>query len=322
MVLHIAAAEVQLRVDVFELAEDPLGALLQDVGQHVEPPAVRHGDDDFLHALLARTLKREVQQRDEGFAAFERKRLGADELALDELFEDHRVGQTCEDPDLFFARQLHVVFSRLHPPLQPAPHVQVVDVHELHADGPAVGVLQLVHDLPQRAHPVAGHGGGENERPVPVGLGQPVVAGVHLRRKLAGFGQRVEVSGDVATHPVVAHQHVHAVLQHQRLGGARARVAGGVPVHRPVRLGGRRVKEAARAQGGLGGAAAAHAPRAESGVPLLVDRRGVFEIRVVHLFDVCQVGAAGPGGIGLDHAVPYAGRTRLCPRSLTCGEAV
>ena len=40
------------------------------------------------------------KQRNQAFGAFQREALRADELLLDELLEDHRVGQPREDPQL------------------------------------------------------------------------------------------------------------------------------------------------------------------------------------------------------------------------------
>ena len=42
VILDVAAAAIQLGIDVLELAEDVLRALADDVGQHVEPAAVGH----------------------------------------------------------------------------------------------------------------------------------------------------------------------------------------------------------------------------------------------------------------------------------------
>ena len=49
VVLHVAGAVRRLRVEVpLELGEDLLVRLADDVGQHVEPAAVRHADDDLV----------------------------------------------------------------------------------------------------------------------------------------------------------------------------------------------------------------------------------------------------------------------------------
>ena len=87
------------------------------------------------------------KQRDQAFGPFQRKALGADELAADELLEDHRVGQAREDADLLVAARASGGSRFFHPPLQPLADLQVVDVHELRADRPAIGVAEPVHDV-------------------------------------------------------------------------------------------------------------------------------------------------------------------------------
>ncbi len=108
--------------------------------KHVESAAVGHADDDFLDAVVAGTFKRQVQQRDQRFAAFEAEGLGPDEFALDKFFEDHRIGKAGEDADFFFAFELDGVLGRFHAALKPLTDIEVVDVHELGRHGTAVGV--------------------------------------------------------------------------------------------------------------------------------------------------------------------------------------
>ena len=48
---------------VVELGEQVLGHLAQGVDQHVQAAAVRHADDDLLHALAAGALDQLVHRR-------------------------------------------------------------------------------------------------------------------------------------------------------------------------------------------------------------------------------------------------------------------
>src|SRR5690606_8363794 len=105
MVLHVAAALVQVRIDVLELPEDVLGVLAHDIRENVEAAEVGHADDDVVDAAVAGPLNRQIKQRNQRFAAFDRKALGADELLLDELFKDDGVGETRQDADLTAATQ-------------------------------------------------------------------------------------------------------------------------------------------------------------------------------------------------------------------------
>ena len=55
VVLHVAGAVRAARVEVaLELAEDLRVGLADDVGQHVQPAAVGHADDDLVQPALAR----------------------------------------------------------------------------------------------------------------------------------------------------------------------------------------------------------------------------------------------------------------------------
>ena len=61
--------------------------LADDVGQHVEPAAVRHADDDLVQLVLGGLVQHGVEQRDDGLAALEGEPLLADVLGLQERLE-------------------------------------------------------------------------------------------------------------------------------------------------------------------------------------------------------------------------------------------
>ena len=64
------------RVQVaLELGEDLRVRLADDVGQHVEPAAVRHADDDLVEPVLGGLVDRGVHHRDDGLGALQRKPL-------------------------------------------------------------------------------------------------------------------------------------------------------------------------------------------------------------------------------------------------------
>ena len=144
-------ADVQPMVGVLELAEDQPRTFVQNVGQHVEPPAVPHADHDFVLAFVGRFLDRQVEQGDERFGPLEREALGSEKLLLHELFEHDGIGEPRQNADLLVARELDAVLGFFHAALQPLADFQVVDVHELHADAVAVGALQRGNQLAQRA---------------------------------------------------------------------------------------------------------------------------------------------------------------------------
>ena len=116
-----------------------------------------HADDDFRNALRPRQLDRETEQRDKAFRAFKRETLRADELLSDEFLENHGVGQACQNPQLLGAAEIGAIGTAFHALLKPVPHEQIVDVHELHTDRPAIRVSQPLDDFAQSQRSVASH---------------------------------------------------------------------------------------------------------------------------------------------------------------------
>ena len=130
VVLDVACRQVLHRL-AFEFREQIGRNLAQRVHQHVQPAAVRHGQYDFVHLLLACLFDRQLQQRDQALGAFERKALGAQKLFADELFEDDGVRQADKDARLLAAAQVDTIAAAFHPFLQPIAHEQIIDVHAL-----------------------------------------------------------------------------------------------------------------------------------------------------------------------------------------------
>ena len=152
MIFDVAAAQVQLRVDVGELAENLAWAFGHDVGQHVQPAAMGHAQHDFANPLLAGFFDRQIQQGNQAFRPFQREALGSQKPLLNEFLEDHGAGQAPQNPQLLLARQRQAVFGPFHPVLQPMPDAQIVHVHELHADRAAIGVAQPGENPTQGEH--------------------------------------------------------------------------------------------------------------------------------------------------------------------------
>ena len=75
VVFHVAATMPPFRIRVFELAEDVDRLLADDVGQHVQPAAMGHGHHDFDNAVAGGRFECQIQEWDQRFGAFERKRL-------------------------------------------------------------------------------------------------------------------------------------------------------------------------------------------------------------------------------------------------------
>ncbi len=199
VVLHVAGAVRRARVDVaLELSEDLAVALPDDVGQHVQPAAVRHPDGHLVQPGMSGLGQYGVQQRDRGLPALQREPLLPDVLRLQEGLERLRGIEPLQDVQLLGA--LRLGRRLLHPILQPIPLLGVLDVHVLHTDSAAVGVPQYAEDLPQRHHRLAAEAAG-SELPVEVPQRQPVVDDVKVRVAALLVVQRIGVGHQVPTDP-------------------------------------------------------------------------------------------------------------------------
>ena len=117
-----------------------------------------------------------------------------------------------EDADLLVAGKLQAVLRFFHPPLQPLPHFQVVDVHELGADRPAIGIAKPVHDVAERLRVRTGQRVGR-ELAIEIGFGKPPELRFQFRRHGPRNAQRIDLGDQVPPDPVVADQQVDAFLQ-------------------------------------------------------------------------------------------------------------
>ena len=120
VILHVAVAADGLgQVVALELVEDHPVRLVEDVGQHVQPAAVRHAHDDLADPARAGPLDHGVEQRDQHLAAFEREPLLADVMLLKKRLEQLGRVELQDDPPLLLGVELRAVPVRLHPFEQP-----------------------------------------------------------------------------------------------------------------------------------------------------------------------------------------------------------
>ena len=225
VILHVARAldVVGLERAALELVEDRPVRLRHHAGEHVEPPAVRHADDDLFDAELAAALDDLLQRRHHRLRAVEAEALGAGVFHLAELLERLRLDQLVEDRAAPFRREADVLLLALDAILDPGLLRRARDVHELHADVPAVGAAQDAQDLAHGRRLEAEHAVDE-DRPVEVGVGEAVGLGLQLAVHLAvGEAERVEVGGEMAHDAIGADQHQRAdrILRRPQRGGRR-----------------------------------------------------------------------------------------------------
>ncbi len=195
-----------------ELVEDGLVGLAHDRGQGVQAAAVRHAEDDLVDAQGAAALDHLLQRRDHGLAAVQAEALGAGETLVQEALEALGLDQLLEDGQLAFLGEgvLLELVRAFEALLQPGLLVRLGDVHELHADVAAVGALQDLQHLADRAG-LQAQDAVQEDRAIHVGGGEAVELGRQLRvldRRLDA--QRVEVGLQVAAHAIGADQHQSA----------------------------------------------------------------------------------------------------------------
>ena len=208
VVLHVAGALRHVRVELaLELAEDLRVRLADDVGEHVEPAAVRHAHHDFVHAVVGRRVEQEREHRDQRLRAFEAEALLAEELRVQEPLERLGRVEPAEDLDLVVVVDLGV--RALDVLLDPVLLIGLLDVHVLDADRARVRVAQHAEDVAELHHRLAGEpAGGElavevPDREAPV---DRVELGVRVRLLQA---ERIEVRDQVAAHAVHVHELLH-----------------------------------------------------------------------------------------------------------------
>ena len=97
MVFDVARAfdVVRRRRAALEFVENGAERLAHDVGQHVEPAAMRHADDDLLEAELAAALDDLLERRDQRLAAVEAEPLGAGILDVEESCSKPSASTAC-----------------------------------------------------------------------------------------------------------------------------------------------------------------------------------------------------------------------------------
>src|SRR5262249_20861427 len=107
----------------------------------------RHAEDDLLEAELAAALDDLLKRRDYRFGAVEAEALGAGELDVAELLEALRLDQLVEDRLLAEIGEGDALVRPFNVLLDPRFLLGRGDVHELDAEGRAVGPLQNLEHL-------------------------------------------------------------------------------------------------------------------------------------------------------------------------------
>src|SRR5690606_20658974 len=145
-------------VRALELREELLRRLAEHVDEHVQPPTMRHADDDLLNAPLAGPLDQIVEHRDQRLAAFERETLLPDVLRVEVALDPFRPREAAQDRALLVLRDLPVHPAILEALAQPQPLARPGNVRELGGGLPAVDLSEQRQGLVQLHPRVPGPG--------------------------------------------------------------------------------------------------------------------------------------------------------------------
>ena len=168
---------------------------------------MRHADHDLLYAQVAAALDDLLKRRDQRFGAVQAEALGAGEFEVAEFLEAFGFDQFHQNGAAAFAGETDFLVRPLDALLNPALLRGVADVHELDAEGLAIGALADRHDFTQRGVFHAEHVI-EEDLAVEIAVHEPVGARVQF---LAIAGrldpERIELGVKVPPHPVGPDQH-------------------------------------------------------------------------------------------------------------------
>src|SRR5271155_267260 len=133
VILHVSAAQHAARVHILKSREDFRRIAPYYLHHHVQPPAMAHREHRLHRALLRGRIQNRVQQRQQRRFSLQRISLRSQITRLQHLLENFRAHQPVQNSRAIRFRRL-----RLHPRLNPIPLLALRDVHEFHADRPAI----------------------------------------------------------------------------------------------------------------------------------------------------------------------------------------
>src|SRR5579871_879688 len=181
--------------------------LRQDVGEDIEPTAMCHAEADVLHAEGAAALDDLFERGNHRFAAIQPEPLGAGEFQVAELLESFGFDQFVEDRAFALAGEGDLLVRTFDSLLDPALLLGIRDVHELDAEGLAVGAPKNGHDLPQCPE-FEPKNAIKEDLAVEIRIAEAVGAGIKLLRVSRWFeAERIKVGVQMAARAISANQH-------------------------------------------------------------------------------------------------------------------
>ena len=276
-----------------KLGDDRAERLAEDIMQDVQTAAMRHADHNLADAELRAALQDLLQRRDHRLAAIDSEPLGAGIFLVKVLFELLGIHKALIDRLLAPLGEVGAVADGLDTLLNPRLLRRVLHMHELDADGAAIGFAERLDNLAQGRR-LETENIIDEDRAIPVGVGEAIGRRIKLGMKRLGFQrQRIEIGQKMPADPVGAYQHhraervqcrgTHVTGVHMPPGG----MAGSHGIHRIGRVG--RPDDAAAVAGpagtllDFGAAVPKRVETLEISGPAAVDGRGITPPRRVHL---------------------------------------
>ena len=172
VVLHVAVAEDGFGdVVLVELGEELAAGFAEGVDEDIETAAVGHADDDLLNAVDGAGFQKGIKYGDKSLATFQGKAFLADVAGVEEAFERFGGDDFFQDAALLGGGEDGLVAVPFHPVAEPAADGEVHDMHELNAEGAAVGFAEVGEDFAEGARAAAAEGAGVEDL-IEVGLGE------------------------------------------------------------------------------------------------------------------------------------------------------
>ena len=125
-----------------ELGENSGDRFLEDMGEHIQAPSMRHADDDLPGAGHRRRQEQGIQHGNEHVQTFKREPLLPRESGLEEFLEAFDLAQAFKEAPAVFGRKWLVVDLRLDRFIQPESLIVAIDVVELITERAAIESAQ------------------------------------------------------------------------------------------------------------------------------------------------------------------------------------
>jgi hypothetical protein len=209
VVLDVAGAALGVVRDgldeplALELAQDDVVRTAHGVGDHVQPPAVRHAEDDVAGAARRSECDRLVEHRHHRVEPLDRELLLTEERAAEVALEPLDLGEPLQEETLLVGSEGLPVATRLDRLAEPHALLVIRDVLDLVGERPAVHRLEARQRVGERVSRAVEPKETSRDARLEV-LRQPGHEPVGIERRVAGriAAERIEPRREMAVHAI------------------------------------------------------------------------------------------------------------------------